>query len=365
MNQPADLNRCLVILLLRTSQLSQDAVTQILACHKSLVGSVEKWFSEQLPYLEAVELCRDEAVKRASTAELGTNMQIGPHELIKAAQITSDNILRHYRKDYLQKQIELEEKGRLEGQKIWRPDTAHELKMRELSEELLNEIRLPSVIDCLIPELKDGSLWLGKSASLIGHANFQVSVSKKGKEIEVRLSIEGEDETIHLYEGLLSHLETGGFLEVLHDIEDWKSRVAVNLGESHEFLLGVKKRIDKSFKVSIPIEDNGQHGFIIYFPRTICAAALEPAHYKDFSYRYEAPHLRFGAFAIYRSSTDEDLKQYEDSHRKLIAEYSKNPQAKEIAKFRAILTKLQSEIQYSLRKFKDMKKAPGHCQLCD
>ena len=42
---PADLDRCLAILLLRTADRSQDMVSSILHCHKSVVGNVERWFT--------------------------------------------------------------------------------------------------------------------------------------------------------------------------------------------------------------------------------------------------------------------------------------------------------------------------------
>jgi len=113
---PADLDRCLAILLLRTADRSQDMVTSILHCHKSVVGNVERWFTntEELSYSEAAKLCSDVAIKRMINIELVPCEEVDKKLLEKVVQITGDNILRHYRADYIERRDPILQKYRME-----------------------------------------------------------------------------------------------------------------------------------------------------------------------------------------------------------------------------------------------------------
>jgi hypothetical protein len=100
---PIDLDRCLAILVLRTVGCSWDDVASILHCWKLKVGEVEHWFTdpEQLSYLQATELCSDTAIKSVVSLYLVPEEQADKKLLEKATCITGDNILLHYRTDYL------------------------------------------------------------------------------------------------------------------------------------------------------------------------------------------------------------------------------------------------------------------------
>lgn len=65
--------------------------------------NVERWFSDTgaLPYSEAVKLCDDTAVKRVIDIDFVPNEQVDKKLLETVVQITGDDILRHYRADYL------------------------------------------------------------------------------------------------------------------------------------------------------------------------------------------------------------------------------------------------------------------------
>ncbi|MFC1926225.1 hypothetical protein ACFLWV_00540 [Chloroflexota bacterium] len=101
MERPIDLDKRLQILILRTSGLTQDEVLSILHCGKLTVVDSERWF-KGLPYTEAERLCNDTDIKRVVRKESITKSdELTTDLLVKAAQVTVDDILRRFREDYL------------------------------------------------------------------------------------------------------------------------------------------------------------------------------------------------------------------------------------------------------------------------
>ncbi|MFH0769509.1 MAG: hypothetical protein V1932_08125 [Chloroflexota bacterium] len=101
MEAPTDVDKCLAILVLRRAGCSQDMAASIMHCAKLRIGEVENWFSKQLPYLRAVELCNETAIKGMIDIDLVPREEVGKKLLEKVTQITPDIILRHYRQDHL------------------------------------------------------------------------------------------------------------------------------------------------------------------------------------------------------------------------------------------------------------------------
>jgi len=98
---PTDIDRCLAILVLRRAGCSQDMVASIMRCAKLTVVQVENWFSKQLPYSRAVELCSEPAIKGMIDIDLVPREEVDKKLLEKIMRITPDIILRHYRQDHL------------------------------------------------------------------------------------------------------------------------------------------------------------------------------------------------------------------------------------------------------------------------
>jgi len=98
---PTDIDKCLAILVLRRAGCSQDMVASIMHCAKSRIGEVENWFSKQLSYSKAVELCSEAAIKQIIDVDLVPYEQVDKRLLEKVMGITPDSILRHYRQDHL------------------------------------------------------------------------------------------------------------------------------------------------------------------------------------------------------------------------------------------------------------------------
>ena len=99
MEAPTALDNCLMILILRTAGCTQDSVASMVHRAKQTVGAVESWFT-QLHWQEARALCEDRAIKEMVGRELVSIEDVDPETLVKAAQLTGDSILRHFRPDY-------------------------------------------------------------------------------------------------------------------------------------------------------------------------------------------------------------------------------------------------------------------------
>ena len=99
MEAPADINKCLAILILRRASCTQDTVVDILHCAKAKIGEVEKWF-KQIPYARAVALCDEAAIRETIDIDIVSLGEADTSLLRKVMRITPDSILRHYREDH-------------------------------------------------------------------------------------------------------------------------------------------------------------------------------------------------------------------------------------------------------------------------
>ena len=236
----------------------------------------------------------------------------------------------------------------------------HERQMRELAGELVSGLSLPLTKDSFIAELRPGRIDLGKE-------RFAITVTKKG-EIQLGLPIAGKDEIDIFHQALRTHLETAGFANVLPDILSWSDGAANYLTNCHELLNRVRGGLEDTYCVSIPIEGNGNPGFMMDFPILVCASAVEQAsgstHFNGFQYGYDGLRLKFGGFQIYIGTPNEDLKPFEDAHVNLRAACARWKQTKEIAKERRDLNGMAAAISQQLQKFSAFKRLPGRCELC-
>lgn len=234
-------------------------------------------------------------------------------------------------------------------------DTTHKRKTRDLAGKVASAIVLPTVFDIFMVELKPGSIFLGRDG-------LPVNISETGQP-KVGFEFSG-----HLYKGLRSHLDTGGFSEVLSRIDSWKRGMASNLLACHKLLTMVKREVEEIYQVAIPLAYQGQSGFTMWFLITICGDAIEQArgvtHIIDSWYKYEGSDLRCGAFLIYKGVPDENLDVYRNNHVTLRAKYAASEEVKKIAEQRIKLYQIQGKIRQQLQKFIDMEHVPGQCELC-
>jgi len=114
MEKPTDYEKRLSILVLRCLGCSQDVTRSILHCRSESVVEVEQWFTT-CPLDTAVSFCDDQAIKRLVGREFPVLEEISSELLVKAGQITADDILRHYRQDYLYGRPKHEEEQKFSG----------------------------------------------------------------------------------------------------------------------------------------------------------------------------------------------------------------------------------------------------------
>lgn len=222
-------------------------------------------------------------------------------------------------------------------------ETPHKQKMREVARSLQSEVGLPYVLEIFLPP---------------GRSTVTLSIDQEGN---------------HLYQGLHSHLETGGFSDVLEEIREWKHGAGLYLAKCHDLFKNVRGEI-ASDEVIVPPDGQPESGLIIDdFCGTLCADVVGkvtgyPTHlgYKT-ERHFLRPHLwvlRYGAYGIYLSLTKEDLEKHQNMHKDLIGKYVSDAATREMATQREKLSEIGIQISRQLLKFSDMERLPGHCGLC-
>ncbi|MFC2001574.1 hypothetical protein ACFLUZ_03600 [Chloroflexota bacterium] len=136
MKLPANYEICLSILILRTLNLSQDAVASMVRCGKSTVVEVEQRI-RTCPLDEAINLCDDQAIQGLVGREFPGLEEISGDILVKAGKLHREDILRHYREDFIVQQpgedpLSREAKDR------------HTLELRSTLTEWMNQLPPPS-----------------------------------------------------------------------------------------------------------------------------------------------------------------------------------------------------------------------------
>ena len=276
----------------------------------------------------------------------------------------------HLRNDYeaikqLAESVKAQQEAPTEAvinQKLYE-ETPHKQKIRELADELRNEISSPKI------------LYIEK--------------------ISTKLSIDGKGELDHLYQGLRCHLETGGFSEVLTEISNWKKGMKKYLKYSHDLLTTAQSGIKGQSKIpDDEIERNERTGYKLSFFKAACDDAIEiriiadrlemEATSKEYtstsvagnppvtqSGYYRSPLTnnlwllgRYDAGDIYVGRNSEELEICESMHRDLADKLSKPDHAKKVAKLHKNLQETSDHIKQQLQKFTDMEHLPGHCELC-
>lgn len=144
MEKPTDNEKCISILALRTLNCSQDEVANVLHCSKRIVGEVEQWIYK-CDLEEASRLCDDQSLRRLVGREFPGLEEISNELLIKAGQLTSEDILRHYREDFalvrpMQDPITIKTKGE------------HQSRLRNLLVEWMKQLPPPLRLPYLITQ---------------------------------------------------------------------------------------------------------------------------------------------------------------------------------------------------------------------
>lgn len=86
----------------------------MVGCRNQTVGEAEEWVRAR-PLDEVVSFFDDQTIKRLVGREFPAFEQISPELLVKASQVTADDILRRYRQDYLHIGLKQGEQGGVQG----------------------------------------------------------------------------------------------------------------------------------------------------------------------------------------------------------------------------------------------------------
>jgi len=222
-------------------------------------------------------------------------------------------------------------------------ETPHKQKMRELAGDLQLEVGLPHVLEIFLrPRLNT-----------------------------VALSIDQEEN--HLYQGLRSHLESGGFSEVLKNIQDWETGAEQYLAKCHDLLESVKGKIPDNEVIGSSSGDPKPGLILDPFCGTVSTDVVARITGSPTQLGYKtARHslhpdlliLKYGAYEIYLGLKTEDLEKYRKMHTNLIFEYASNPATLDMAALKKELSEIDTQIIRQLKIFSDMQRLPGNCKLC-
>lgn len=119
MERPDDVERIILVAVLRVLDCSQDMLASSLHLAKTRVGDVERWITNaDLKDVEAV--FEQHAVNRVVIRDLPAVEEVDPQVLVRAPLLTAEDILRHYRSNYrpVESRPRLEEISRLLS--LWR-----------------------------------------------------------------------------------------------------------------------------------------------------------------------------------------------------------------------------------------------------
>jgi hypothetical protein len=184
----------------------------------------------------------------------------------------------------------------------------------------------------------------------------------------------------HLVKGLLSHLSTSRlsrFAELAGD----KGKVDNLVGETGQYsqalLKFLKLIVDevKGYRVKVNFHDEEKPGLAKSFIVTAWKdAILKATGYSWITDSWYKPResipgtnlwqLRCGAYIIGIAESKKTLKTYENWHKKLRVKYAKNKLAQDIAAEYQKLNDTAQDIGQRLQEFSDMRRLPGHCELC-
>ncbi|MFC1972208.1 hypothetical protein ACFLVE_02230 [Chloroflexota bacterium] len=131
----------------------------------------------------------------------------------------------------------------------WNVETNHKQIIRELAAKVSIGIGLPLEFASFIEERTPGDWFIGDG--------FLINISESGK-IEPVLEVEHKE---HLYKGLLRHLHTGGFENIIVEIIDWKRDSGEILAESQKLLKILIKDVGNRQNVNFTLDSLEQVGF--------------------------------------------------------------------------------------------------------
>ena len=276
-----EMDEYLKILILRTLGLSQDDVAGLLHCAKQTVVNADKWFAN-CPQGEAFALVDDQGIRRLVGRDF-PDMELSPNQLIKAGQVTGDDILLHYSRVRPHEDRSAEEIPSLvEVEPVARVDPVY-VKLLERHWGRLREQAIAFRTQLLPPDIETlfgaevcrkvyhaiqsgASLLSTSSWTKVVDAPLELKLligTAQERMAEVRLSVEQE----FLFPHLLSHMQAE-FAEFAQ-FEVWKTQ----LGRLVQMCLERAENVTRSCSGAAGMYYSGggrQKWLSFYFPAYVC-----------------------------------------------------------------------------------------------
>lgn len=370
MRVPTSLKRCLAILMARTVGLDQKATARHTRCADQTVVLVEKW-AREADYTAVVLLCDEQTMKHMVSKEMSF-WELDNDTLLKLDRITGDDILQHYRKDYMEHKA-----TPARGLTEWEQQEfeKHANYVRDLARSWAYQHRLPNISSLFIEDL-GGS---GRHSKGIfddqGESKLAWGVSHDGREVRLLCPIEVDSEVEAIFRELQDHLANSEFSGTLQILE----RRRVSGGEIlalcnklyHLVVQEIHEKIGGTLRYRADRKDYGieEHAFTL----SICVDEVNRASgfnlYSNLKYDRmklddKAYVLLFGSYPIALESSEQELNKYEEAHRETRTKHPGHDIAKRIYRLTKELDELDNKVFEELDSITRVIVLPGYCNTC-
>jgi hypothetical protein len=264
----------LKVLILRTLGLSQEDVARVAHCAKQSVGEVESWFRNS-PQAELTILLDDSRIRRLVGRDF-TDMGLAPADLIRAGQITADDILLHYdragRTDTALERRAFDPLYTRRLEEHWEKLRQVAASLREQLSPLPARILFSAEVCRMVHAAAESGAPLprGDRWRQVFDAPVEVREAVAGgqRAIEARLLVENE----FLFPPLLSHLQAE-FPEFA-GLATWQARLGEVVGACLEQVRDVT--LGCSTAAGLPYMSAGTQEWLSFqFPAYICQVVME------------------------------------------------------------------------------------------
>lgn len=234
MDLPSDIEKVVLIGVMRTLHLSLDNVASTLRVSKSTIMDVESWIAQaSLSEVEAV--FADSAIKSLTARELPGLEEVDNKVMVRAGQVSKNDVLRHYRQDWVLR-------GGKAASHIDSPRI--ERHRKQLLEVVIPELKGIDVLPARDFSLATWYLRTGETTWPIARGRIE---REPGGRLTVRLYVEGKLE----WEYLRQHLKDD---PVWRALDAWKRAVTRDVSMRLSLLGQIVDRIKD--EIGLPVLEN-------------------------------------------------------------------------------------------------------------
>lgn len=373
-DRPGDNEEIQLVAILRYLKKTQDEVAGMLKIGKKKVGDIQDWLEKQR--LEFVEVVLDEPrLKKVVEEKLSDLPEVHPIDLVRAARVTADDLLRHYRLDYLAKHKE-SEREEIETRRL-KLGGRHQRDMLKLATRWWNELRF-SFFGWPVRALRsrESLLDTGKGLHAMSREDSSLywQLDKGVVTLCYPLEVDTTPETGILRDYLHAHLRSGGYSWLLEDqhegLQRWKQLGGRELVGRTRLLNRIDRDILKlTGKVVVDLRQATEPGPTTWFSEAIWAAVLDDM-YGDLPYHPVVAvdggmfTSQYGAEFLGLANTKEEGEQYQEWHKQLMAKYRKSKATQSIKKLGAEREKVSEVLHQALARLLVDGRIPGECDGC-